>query len=412
MRRACVSILIVCIAVCSSAQEKKGNLVREGINGMVSCVTTSSYAGVEIYHEISCGGFGLILDSTYTIHEFDDRGNQTLYQFYSADSMLQREIACKYDDNNRRIQATYRDHELKLIGIAIYKYDQTGFPTHRTVYNGNDSILSDLNFDEKYRDGDYKYCYDSLGRTIQYVNYENDCGNWTNDPDKITVASPEQDTLTDTTINYNKAGYKNVSVAYKTDMHAWHINYLYDETGNEIEVVEYNTFGEQERKVSSEYDDEGHILVRRMIREIDYNLYGSMVVYKYDHEGNKISVKEYGLDEGYRDANNDGIRDTTYVPYEYTTYNSKGRVIKYVRYVEGVLYSTEHYSYDEYGTLNHYTRYDKNNSLEEENFSRAENIDEYGNWGKMTAWGWSVDDGEYKNYVPFVTIRSIEYMKK
>ena len=101
--------------------------------------------GIQAFYDYGRGmkqstysGSGELMD--YSIHEFDENGNEVKYTKYYADGTLW-EVA-EFDENGRCVKQTYFDTEGVLEYYAIHEHDENGDTTKSTYYNADGSLDS------------------------------------------------------------------------------------------------------------------------------------------------------------------------------------------------------------------------------------------------------------------------------
>jgi hypothetical protein len=125
--------------------------------------------------------------------------------------------------------------------------------------------------------------------------------------------------------DYNEEGNQVGQIYYNSDGSlGGKSTYEYDEEGNQVESTAYNSDGNISWKSTYEYDEEGNQVesIFSWPEEVIYYKH----TYEYDEEGNKVASTAY---------NSDGSVDgkSTYV---YDEYDNKGNWTRYIEFEDGV----------------------------------------------------------------------------
>ncbi|MCR4704393.1 MAG: hypothetical protein K5665_12105 [Saccharofermentans sp.] len=187
------------------------------------------------------------------------------------------------------------------------------------------------------------------------------------------------------TYDYDEAGLLNKTFYFDKDdkLTGWDTNYNYDDNGNELVHIQYDTEGNPLNFTSREYDDEG-----RVTKYSQYDKNGEIIQsteYQYtcDDKGNLIKMSCIDSDgklaqEVEYDENGKKSKDIYYwaenstAYYDYKNeYDANGNNIKtsiYVRYYsadeEPSLESHNEMKYDEHGNMISLDHYDATGKLE------------------------------------------------
>ena len=417
MRILCPLILLLLSAISTAAQDSLNNMADYfDVRGMVKCITYKDSIAAEIYTTISCGGIGNYFDSGYTMHTKDEHGNQVSCVFYDKDSNYLHRVNCKYDVAHNRTEIAYIDINGKLMQTCKYRYNSTGYPIERTTYDSNGAAFCILPLNMKFEDSHFKECYDKKGRRTYMYNFMcgiEDSTNWHEIDSKIKETEKTKYSMVDTNVLFDN-GRKLVTITYKKDEQTWQCKYLYNEQGNEIEIIEenINDIPENKHVLKKQYDQHQNLLLLEHNWYINNRLGCTRNEYTYDNSGHKIRHKYYTLRyDGLPTIEEWNKKRPEYTLEADTLYDNNGYIIQTIQYKRGIAYTRIVYTNNSHGDVVHTKVYDKNNSLISESFGRYEEYDSHNNWLEQLSWSWNIDDFGYKDYVPHVRHRSIEYYK-
>ena len=288
--------------------------------------------------------------------EYDTNGNILGRLIYDENGNVASQIACEYEnDGSIHISELTKDYETNSLYVA-YEY----------FYDSNWNVLKEFDYDESgeiYKQAEYLYDGEKLITEIttsfidkyktEYEYYEDGTlkaqttySSYDGEPftqDTITLYS--YDDLGNRTEKYY--GYDNTLVSVL----------VYDKNNIELKA-EYYTNGELDDSRESRYDEHGNI-VYYIYHSSNYFVEYSWT-YKYDDNGNIISMQEY-IDTG----------DGTHLNQEYRhEYDENGNEIKYISYYNNPeldKYSdhsrSAEYEYDENGKLIKETWYYRDNTI-------------------------------------------------
>ena len=186
--------------------------------------------------------------------EYDENGNEIRYVYKKGDECL-KEVQKEYDENGRLIKELLSDLEMDSTLKTLYEYDENGILRKEIGYDGNDTEISVVEYNEK---GDETRSYNDLGGGY-YLESTNE---YEYDANNNIVKN----------ISYNKGALFNIK------------EYEYDENGNVIKETVYDDSENISYIEVIEYDENGN-WIKRVRNDKDGNVISTEVA-TYDENGN------------------------------------------------------------------------------------------------------------------------------
>lgn len=216
--------------------------------------------------------------------EFDEKGNLIELKAFRSNGNLTSKSTFKYDDKGNRIEENSYNSEGNLTKKWTYKHDEKGNKIERKIYDSegvlnfkvdfdydeNGNLLEENSYDSKDTyNGKITYQYDKKENVIERNNYDSE------------GALNFKDNF-----DYNENGQMVEENSYISEDLDSKTTYMYDNKGNNIERISYNSDGRLDSKITYKHDDKGNI--------IEYNFYNSdgslnkkrTHQYEYDKKGN------------------------------------------------------------------------------------------------------------------------------
>lgn len=270
---------------------------------------------------------GEILSSN--ISEYDKNGNEIRYNsvYYGKGEESSSFTEYQYDGNGNQLDCKYTrydsDGNIRHFSHETWAYDENGNEIEYAEVDENGNVTA-----RSIRE------YDAFGYEIKYEKYDN-----------------AGKCIDKTIYNYDEHGNLILFAEYPDGNIMTMIEREYDENGNEIKALFYDSDGNITRVVESEYTED-----KRKAKHIGYNGAGAvdeMIEYGYSEGGNLIRSVIYDY--------NDAGSINSILEHQY---DENGRETDFYLYdnEKAVSYQSKT-EYDKNGMAINYTGYDKNGDI-------------------------------------------------
>ena len=239
--------------------------------------------------------------NVYTVYEYDENGDETKKDSFSADGEWIYSITSEYDESRNLIKREYKDNDGDGY-VLENEYDEEGNCV-KEEYKDNDgyAYVSEYEYDEEgnlikesFVDSDggeriFEYYENGTLKKDTYPGYDGRTVVLEYDENGVKIKESQ---LFDDGSSYVVEFDENGNIIKTTDIDtdgSWESTQSrYDDNGNKIETVETNSDGNTHRTTFG-YSDEG-VLVNRS----EFNYDGYAVHYEYGSDGNIVKeTNEY-----------------------------------------------------------------------------------------------------------------------